>query len=707
MFDYEQLHNAKSVRENNTFIYVNNENNDLPEWGWKIHVSATLLEYKNVFDSVIPFLIKQNISFKFIKSEILFRENISKQADSGISGKYITVYPVSTSDFVWLLSQLDNLTQQTNGIYVYSDAQYNNNSNLYYRFGQMQLRENSSLIYWNKDHTKSWIDGDRPYFELPSWISIPTMIETTSPSATSYLNEHYKITSLISRNNGGNRYKGIKLSDGKEVLLKESKPFILEIPTSDITVSSLRKNEYEIAKLLSTTASGESAVDSFSEWINDYYVYEFVSGISLDEFVAKPNSGLFMNDALDIHQNTSTLNHLIQIMKNIFDVVQMAHAKNIILNDIHPSNFIVKSDDSVKFIDYELSFKTSDLSHISAGTPGYYLSSWPHDLWVQDFRKVGMLFLFLLGGTNKLITEYFDTAYAISTTTKLLHAKGLTVVGLSELLNYLLLGSDLNDATVRSMLETLNVQNNVPSDIFEPINTLLMQVITTNESLVNGIPFVDSTALNQWFNSRSSKIEVQIVQGVNHQITTLNENWIQNITLGIQGISGLILLLQQFKPSTELVNAKKQLISLLLDSIEKSPFGLSAPVYANGIKYYSPYLIDGNMGIIVALLSENSDNYDMLIDELLDVSKNEFTKQPTYLNGLMGIAHVCFEVAIKKNDAQLLSRAHRMWQLVQIYIKKGPNESINIPSIKFSSTNTDTFKALNIKMYELLDRKLR
>ncbi|BDD39893.1 hypothetical protein GUT184_01570 [Streptococcus ruminantium] len=40
---------------------------DLPEFGFKIHISGTIENYTDMYELVIPYLISKNVSFKYLE----------------------------------------------------------------------------------------------------------------------------------------------------------------------------------------------------------------------------------------------------------------------------------------------------------------------------------------------------------------------------------------------------------------------------------------------------------------------------------------------------------------------------------------------------------------------------------------------------------------------------------------------------------------
>lgn len=74
--------------------------------------------------------------------------------------------------------------------------------------------------------------------------------------------------------------------------------------------------------------------------------------------------------------------------------MEEAHHKNVILDDIHPDNFLIDKANKIHFIDLEFAHKFDESRKVTAKTEGFYLKSWSVDFissWsikcVQSARK--------------------------------------------------------------------------------------------------------------------------------------------------------------------------------------------------------------------------------------------------------------------------------------------------------------------------------
>lgn len=162
------------------WVMVNYINDELPSQGFKIHVSSTLNKAQNMLTTVSRYLIKNCISFKYVRSfEQLMIKN-SKYADRSSSGKFITIYPKNEIKFEKILNELQpKVDRYKKGSYILNDKRWRN-GNLYFRYGGFTPIiniVNKKEIYCIKNNKGELIEDKRvPYYHLPDFIKEPKFI---------------------------------------------------------------------------------------------------------------------------------------------------------------------------------------------------------------------------------------------------------------------------------------------------------------------------------------------------------------------------------------------------------------------------------------------------------------------------------------------------------------------------------------------------
>lgn len=311
------------------FTYFAAERYLLPKYGFKIHISATLESYEEVFYLTKKYLSNKELFYKYLSNRENFINNISKTASPAESGKLFTIYPSNIKETEKILRNLSNTLKELDGIYILSDRNFHMSKTVFYRFGFFQDVDNRKI----ENKGSVWKDFQKTYFDLPQWIDDPFYQKPEIVEKENQLSE-LNLKKIIHQSNGGNIYFGSLKN--QEIIVKESRPNILAF--EGLNSEELRRKEFFISKLLNSNHFLRP-VKSFRYWINNYYVYKFVKGKTLRDFQSK----LFLFDDLTAEK----LMVLKKIVYQLICILEEAHRKNIVLDDIHPDNFLVSDDNEI------------------------------------------------------------------------------------------------------------------------------------------------------------------------------------------------------------------------------------------------------------------------------------------------------------------------------------------------------------------------
>src|SRR6185295_14690740 len=137
--------------ENSIWRFSRLAPSDLPEQGWKLHVSATIMNACAMLKSVAPYLTARSIQFKAPYSlEEIERLNSGIYYDYCQVGKILTVYPPTRADALEIAQRLYELTHGMTGPMVPFDYKYRADGCVYYRYGAFQ-----SIYIEKADGTKT------------------------------------------------------------------------------------------------------------------------------------------------------------------------------------------------------------------------------------------------------------------------------------------------------------------------------------------------------------------------------------------------------------------------------------------------------------------------------------------------------------------------------------------------------------------------
>ena len=318
-------------------IYTYNINKkSLPLVGFKIHISATPYNFKAILEAILPYLDKKHLNYKYISRQEDILKNFSIFEEITNSGKLITIYPENTQQFKDILNDLYKIIpNSTAGIYILSDHPYRDSNNIFYRYGffkEIPEYAKNGILTLTGPNGEIWQDYPKTYFDLPSWIDD---IQDIKLQETSYLSKNYRINQIIHSSNGGSIYKGVSTKTNHLIIMKEAKPYILFF--DNIEKRSLRKNEYQISQRINKYIP--TPLEKVQEWINTYYIYEYIDGVSLSVYTTPLT--IFSYETTAEEDNSKKFKQFLAVINNLFKLVDYFHDNNIILNDIHADNFLI------------------------------------------------------------------------------------------------------------------------------------------------------------------------------------------------------------------------------------------------------------------------------------------------------------------------------------------------------------------------------
>ena len=124
--------------------------------GWKLHVSATVLNAHLVLERVAPLLIERGVQFKApVSLDVLRQINSGLNSSFSQVGKVFTVYPHNDAEAVFLARKLHTLTRRLVAPVIPFDGRFRRKSNVYYRYGAFAPTEiklpNGSMTSANID----------------------------------------------------------------------------------------------------------------------------------------------------------------------------------------------------------------------------------------------------------------------------------------------------------------------------------------------------------------------------------------------------------------------------------------------------------------------------------------------------------------------------------------------------------------------------
>lgn len=352
--DYNK--NKWDVTINDDWHYMIYKAADLPDQGWKIHVSANLDDAQEVLMKISKLLIAKNVSFKFIPDFETLELSYSKNADRIEAGKFITIYPRNDEEFCALLDPLKNITDNfKEGPYILNDQPWKQ-SNIYYRYGgfrAMTAVKDGMTVYVIKTPDGKYTEDKRvPYFSKPDFVEEPAYVKEHNtfpkPEIFTELNS-LNIKGALHFSNAGGVYEG--RYKGQEVIVKEGRPNV-GIDQNQCDGFTRIKAEYKTLMHLKNVKGVVNPIGYKKIWKHNYLIEEKISGETLGEYMA-------INYPFPDNSDVSIYKHnAIKIINKLIGLVQSIHRAGTAIVDFQPENIMVdidKEHDSVnvKLIDFE------------------------------------------------------------------------------------------------------------------------------------------------------------------------------------------------------------------------------------------------------------------------------------------------------------------------------------------------------------------
>ncbi|MBA3747301.1 MAG: protein kinase/lanthionine synthetase C family protein [Solirubrobacterales bacterium] len=347
---------------------------ELPSQGWKIHVSACLDNAEQILDVVWDYCARTGVAFKYIRSrDLLFLRNM-KYANRGFSGKFITIFPADEAQLQTILEDLAPALDGQSGPYILSDLRWGEGP-LYVRYGGFADRwcmaADGELVPAIEDADGELVPDRRTAtFQVPPGIAMPACLEPHLQMRNSATMEDlpYRVERALHFSNGGGLYVGVDTRSDEQVVLKEARPYAGLGMDEEDAVTRLRR-ECDMQRNLSGLGVVPEARDFFEVGDHHFLVMDFVEGEPLNVPLVQ-RYPLIVPHPSDDELETFT-SWALAICERLESAVGKVHERGIVLGDLHPSNVLVRPDDSVVLIDLEIASHVSEGRRPPIADPGF------------------------------------------------------------------------------------------------------------------------------------------------------------------------------------------------------------------------------------------------------------------------------------------------------------------------------------------------
>ncbi|AZZ99940.1 class III lanthionine synthetase LanKC [Pseudoalteromonas sp. R3] len=371
-----------STKHHSIWLSATPSYQQLPEQGFKIHVSASTEDALSIIRATLQQCIEFDTSFKVICRQDIANQMASKATGRGSSGKLITIYPRSVSIFKQLIQAIYEVTKEFNGPYILSDKRYKDSKVVYYRYGGFKLlpqqKADGSQVACIKKPDGTLIKDEREaFYKLPEWIQEPFKLTDSSDESIAPLNDRYEVIEALSFSNSGGVYKAKDLQTSQTVVVKEARPYVHFSSVADqgaIYADQVLQNEFSVIKTLSSSRYFPTAIDWFTEWEHSFLVEEYIDGTPLRNYRGKKEVTLVPFVA-DVASAERFQQHFIWIARETIAAVTEAHQRGVVLGDVSPNNILVDEQaKTIRFIDFEGAYhpeQNAQMQRALLTTPGF------------------------------------------------------------------------------------------------------------------------------------------------------------------------------------------------------------------------------------------------------------------------------------------------------------------------------------------------
>jgi hypothetical protein len=376
-----------------------------PEQGWKLHVSATVLTAGRVLNIVAPLLNSHGVLFKApVSLDEVAKLNAGIYYGFSQVGKFLTIYPQSNAEAVFLAREIYRLTRRMTAPSVPFDRKYQPDGCVYYRYGAFKTMggqgQTDETKYVIRDPNGAFVPDDRESDANPIWIADPFRSDGRSAARghakarvqVTPLQTTFKAFTALGQRGKGGVYQALDLSVAppRLCLLKEGRR-IGEVGWDGRDGFWRIRHESRVLKsLLGFGVNVPSVYASFKADQNYYLALEFIEGENLERHLLRRKRKLTLAAALKKSIEAALL------MSSI-------HTAGWVWRDCKPRNFVLSKDGKLRPIDFEGACPVGKSDPLPWGTPSYVPPEWDAEFRGQsrlpeDLYALGVLIHILFAG---------------------------------------------------------------------------------------------------------------------------------------------------------------------------------------------------------------------------------------------------------------------------------------------------------------------
>ncbi|MFE2614518.1 class III lanthionine synthetase LanKC [Micromonospora chalcea] len=361
------------VAEHGGWVMWHPPHAQLPQQGWKVHVSVNLDDAADALDLVREHCVRHRIAFKFQRSRRLALVNNEKYAHRAGSGKLAALYPADDTALRRILDDLGAQLAGYRGPYVLSDLRWHD--------GPLYLRYGGFAELW-------CVDGDQPVpavtrpdgtlvpdrrepvFTVPDWAPVPDFVAEHIAAVDAQTDDEppYRIEEALHHSNAGGVYRATDLRDGRTVVLREARPHAGLDGAGTDALTRLRREETMLRRLAGLDCVPQ-LLDRLTWWEHQFLVEEHIEGDTLQHHLAMRHPLIHPDPT---HQDlTDYTTWALDVIDQVEAALAQVHARGVVFGDLHTANVMIRPDGRVVLVDFEQAYLADEDFTPSLGDPGF------------------------------------------------------------------------------------------------------------------------------------------------------------------------------------------------------------------------------------------------------------------------------------------------------------------------------------------------
>jgi tRNA A-37 threonylcarbamoyl transferase component Bud32 len=382
----------------------------MPDQGWKLHISSTILSVLDVLERALPVLLVEDAAFKVAGSARMLVELNSGMSGLSQVGKFITVYPNSDEQAVRLAGALHRATQGLRGPVVPSDRPLMPGSLVHYRYGgflhmYMQSGQGEAQLAVRAPSGEMVLDERNVAYQSPEWASDPFIagnIAAPLPEANPLVGGRYLPISMLAISARGTVHAAVDIVGRRRCVLKRAyRDAAMGFDGTDAW--DRLRNEAAVMAHLSPDPRFPEPYGVLEQDGDLFLAMEDVEGETLYNCVR----------ALSVQGRYVSPRQAITWGLELAGMLGAIHAKGMAYRDLKSSNVIVSPGGGLRLVDFDVTMElTAPRPLYSPGTYGYMTREQRIDeppRVAHDVYALGALLYFIATGAEpSMFPHHFD-----------------------------------------------------------------------------------------------------------------------------------------------------------------------------------------------------------------------------------------------------------------------------------------------------------